>query len=112
VSFLVADTDTAAMLTMRPTVLTTLAGDPATKWRRIAAVTIVQPLEAAPHLDELTDPRLLPARCRLFRHVRIPVARGHVEVQPDKDLSTGKYHQDGVQSMMTLGAGIKFGDQR
>ena len=41
-------------------------------------------------LQELTDPRLLPARCRLFRRIRvlvarvpvarIPVARDHIEV--------------------------------
>ena len=67
---------------MNPSVSTTVAGDLATKWRRIAAVTIVQPVEVATHLRELTDPRLLPARCRLFRRGRVLVARDHVEVRP------------------------------
>ena len=75
-------------LTMNPTVLTTVAGDLATTWRRIAAVTIVQPVEVATR--KLTDPRLLPVRCRPFRRVRVPVARDHVEVRPDKDLITGQ----------------------
>ena len=56
-------------LTMNPTVSTMVAGDLATKWRRFAAVTIVQPVEVATHLRMLTDPRLLPTRCRLFRRV-------------------------------------------
>ena len=73
---------------MNPTVSTTVAGDLATKWRRIAAVTIVQPVEVATR--ELTNPRLLPARCRLFRHIRALVARDHVEVRPGKDLITGR----------------------
>jgi hypothetical protein len=59
-------------------------------WHRFAAVTIVQPVEVTTHLRELTNPRLLPARCRLFRHVRVLVARDHVEVRPDKDLITGQ----------------------
>ena len=71
---------------MNPTVSTTVAGDLATKWRRIAAVTIVQPVEVAPRLRELTDRRLPPTRCRLFRRGRVLVARDHVEVRPDKDL--------------------------
>ena len=74
---------------MNPTVSTTVAGDLATKWRRIAAVTIVQPVEVAPRLRELTDRRLPPTRCRLFRRGRVLVARDHVEVRPDKDLITG-----------------------
>jgi hypothetical protein len=75
---------------MNPLVMTTVAGDGTTKWRRIAVVIIVQPVEAAMHLRELTDPRLLPAQCRLFRRIRvlvarvlvarIPVARDHIEV--------------------------------
>jgi hypothetical protein len=72
-------------LTMNPLVLTTVAGDLATKWRRIAVVIIVQPVVAT-HLRVLTDPRLLPTRCRLFRRIRvlvarILVARDHIEVQ-------------------------------
>jgi hypothetical protein len=40
-------------------------------WRRIAAaaVTIVLSVEAAANLRMLTDPRLLPAQCRLFRRM-------------------------------------------
>lgn len=76
---------------MNPTVLTTVAGDLATTWRRIAAVTIVQPVEVATR--KLTDPRLLPVRCRPFRRVRVPVARDHVEVRPDKDLITGQWYR-------------------
>ena len=56
-----------------------VAGDLTTKWRRIAAVTtateavnIVQQVKATNR--ELTDPRLFPARCRLFRHSRVLVA--------------------------------------
>ena len=73
---------------MNPLVSTTVAGDLATKWRRIAAVIIVQPVEVATHLRVLTDPRLLPTQRRLFRRIRVlvarncvPVARDHVEVQ-------------------------------
>jgi hypothetical protein len=66
---------------MNPLVLTTVAGDLTTKWHRIAVVIIVQPMEVAT-LQELTDPRLLPTRCRLFRHIRVLVAQDHdVEVQ-------------------------------
>ena len=63
----------------------TVAGDLATKWRRFAAMNIVttlniiQPVEVAT-LSELTDPRLLPTRCRLFRRGRVLVVRDHVEV--------------------------------
>ena len=71
---------------MNPPVSTTVAGDLATKWRRFAAVTIVHPVEVATHLRELTDPRLLPTRCRLFRRSRVLVALDHVEVRLDKDL--------------------------
>jgi hypothetical protein len=73
---------------MNPSVSTTVAGDMATKWHRFAAVTIVQPVEVATHLRELTDPRLLPTRCRLFRRIRVlVVVRDHVEVWLDKYLS-------------------------
>ena len=67
---------------MNPLVSSTVAGDLTTKWRRIAAVTeavteavtIVQPVKVAMHLCELTNPRLLPTRCRLFRQSRVLVA--------------------------------------
>ena len=45
-----------------------------------------QGVAAATHLRQLTNPRLLPTRCRLFRRGRVLVARDHVEVRPDKDL--------------------------
>jgi hypothetical protein len=61
-----------------------VAGDMATKWRRFAAVTIVEPVAVAMHLRELTDPRLLPTRCRLFRRIRVLAARDHVEVRSNK----------------------------
>lgn len=73
-------------LTMNPSVSITVAGDMATKWRRFAAVTIAQPVEVATHLCEVTDPHLLPTRCRLFRRIRVLVARDHVDVRFDKDL--------------------------
>jgi hypothetical protein len=44
-----------------------------TKLRRFVGVTIVQPVEVATHLRQLTDPRLLPTRCRLFRRSRVLV---------------------------------------
>ena len=63
---------------MNPPVSSTVAGDLTTKWRRFAAVTaavtIVQPMKAATNLRELTEPRLLPTRCRLFRQRRALVA--------------------------------------
>ena len=52
-----------------PTVPIMVAGDLATTWRRFAAVTIAHPMEADTHLRMLIDPRLLPARCRLFRRM-------------------------------------------
>ena len=72
-----ADTDTdtttvvaMARVTTNPTVSNMVAGDLATMWRRIAAaVIIVLSVEAAKHLRMLIDPRLLPARCRLFRRM-------------------------------------------
>jgi hypothetical protein len=67
-----------------------VAGDLTTGWRHSAAETIVQLVKGATDLRMLTEPRLLPARCRLFRHVRVLVARDHVEVRPDKDLITGQ----------------------
>ena len=61
-------------LIMSLTVPSMVAGDLATMWRRIAAVTIVQPVEAATHLKMLIDPRLLPARFRLFRRMVVGMA--------------------------------------
>jgi hypothetical protein len=69
---------------MNRTVSIMVAGDLATEWLRLAVVTIVKPVEVAAHLRMLTDLRLLPTRCRLFR--RILLVRDHVEVRSDKDL--------------------------
>jgi hypothetical protein len=87
-SSLVADTDTTTEgalegLTMNPLVLTTVAGDLTTKWRRIAVVIIVQPVEVATHLRMHTGPRRLPTRCHLFRRIRVLVAHDHVLVARD-----------------------------
>jgi|GEM_PF-1892145 hypothetical protein len=73
---------------MNPTVAITVVGDMTTTWRRFAAVTIVQPVEVATHLRTLTDQRLLPTRCRLFRRSRVLVARDHIEVRLDNDLDS------------------------
>ena len=100
-SSLGAETDTTTEgalegLTMNPLVLTTVAGDLTTKWRRFAAVTLVQPVAVDMHLRELTDLRLLPTRCRLFRRIRVLVARirvlvarDHVEVVPILSICPG-----------------------
>ena len=72
---------------MNPKVSNTVAGDLATMWRRSAAVTIAQSVEVAAHLRQLTDPRLLPARCRLFHRSRVLVARDHVKCSPENDLA-------------------------
>jgi hypothetical protein len=70
-----ADTDTTTVAalarhTMNPTVSIMVAGDPATMWRRFAAAAIIVLwVEAATKLRMLLDPRLLPARCRLFRRM-------------------------------------------
>ena len=66
-------------LTMNPPVSNMVAGDLATKWRRFAAATIVQPVEVATQLRMPTDPHLLPTRCRLFRRGRVLEA---AEVDP------------------------------
>ena len=50
-----------------------VAGDLATMWRRIEAVTIAQPVEAATNMSMLIDPRLLPDRSRLFRRMAVAV---------------------------------------
>ena len=71
---------------MNHPVSTMVAGDMATKWRRFAAVTLVQPVAVAMHLCELTDPRLLPTRCRLFRRIRVLVGRDHIELRSNKYL--------------------------
>jgi hypothetical protein len=47
------------------------AGNLATRLRRFATAAIVKPVEVAGHLRLLTDPRLLPARCPLFRRVAV-----------------------------------------
>lgn len=80
-----ADTDmttvgAAARLTMNLTVSSMVAGDLTTMWRPIAAETIVQTAGAATHLRMLIDPRLLPAQCRLFRLIRVLVARDRVKL--------------------------------
>ena len=85
---MVADTDTdttaawaSGWITMNPTVATvagdlaTVAGDLATMWGRFATAPIVQTVVVATHLRMLTDPRLHPTRYRLFRRVRVLVAR-------------------------------------
>ena len=63
-------------LTMNRTVPTMVAGDLATRWRHFAAVTIIvrQVEAAATNLRLLIDPRLLPARCRLYRRMAVAVA--------------------------------------
>jgi len=86
-SFLLADTTMAGTLgraTMSLPESSTVPGDMATTWRRIAAVTIIQKGDVATHLHELTDLRLLPARFHLFHHGRVLVASGHAEVGPTK----------------------------
>jgi hypothetical protein len=47
-----------------------VAGDQAITLRRLAAVTIILPAEeVTTHLRELTNLRLLPTQCRLFRRM-------------------------------------------
>jgi len=80
---MVADTDTttawaSGWTTTNPTVagdLATVAGDLATMWGRFATAPIVQTVVVATHLRMLTGPRLHPTRYRLFRRVRVLVAR-------------------------------------
>ena len=83
---MVADTDMTAAwasgwTTTNPTVptvagnLATVAGDLATVWGHFATVPIVQTVMLATHLRMLTGPRLRLTRCRLFRRVRVLVAR-------------------------------------
>src|ERR1035437_2161943 len=83
---MVADTDMTAAwasgwTTTNPTVPTvagdraTVAGDLATMWGRFATAPIVQTVVVATHPRTLTDPRLHPTRYRLFRRVRVLVAR-------------------------------------
>lgn len=83
---MVADTDMTAAwasgwTTTNPTVPTvagdraTVAGDLATMWGRFATAPIVQTVVVATHLRMLTGPRLHPTRYRLFRRVRVLVAR-------------------------------------
>jgi hypothetical protein len=83
---MVTDTDMTAAwasgwTTTNPTVptvagdLATVAGDLATMWGRFATAPIVQTVVVATHLRMLTGPRLHPTRYRLFRRVRVLVAR-------------------------------------
>ena len=80
---MVADTDTttawaSGWTTTNPTVagdLATVAGDLATMWGRFATAPIVQTVVVATHLRMLTGPRLHPTRYRLFRRIRVLVAR-------------------------------------
>ena len=58
---------------MNPTASTTVAGDLATMWRRLATGNIVQTVVVANRLRMRTELHLHPTRCRLFR--RVPVAR-------------------------------------
>ena len=55
--------------------LATVAGDLATMWGRFATAPIVQTVVVATHLRMLTGPRLHPTRYRLFRRIRVLVAR-------------------------------------
>lgn len=64
---------------MNPTASTTVAGDQATGWGRFAMAPIVQSVAVASPLRMLTNPRLHPARCRLFRRVGDPVAHDRVK---------------------------------
>ena len=97
---MVADTDMTAAwasgwITMNPTVptvagdlatvagdLATVAGDLATMWGHFATAPIVQTVEVATHLRMLTGPRLRLTRCRLFRRVRVLVARDRINGSP------------------------------
>ena len=67
-------------ITMNPTVFFMVAGDPATMWRHIAAVDLVDQVEAV----TLIDQRLLPTRCRPFPRtvaaVVVALAAGDVEL--------------------------------
>ena len=67
---------------MNPSVPTMVAGVPATRWRRFAAVAIVQ-LAAATHLRLHIDPRLLPAQCRLFRRMVVAVGVAEAEAEAE-----------------------------
>ncbi len=85
-------TGTVGQFIMDPPMSTMVAGALATTWRPIAVVSIVK-LEKAATLRKLTDPRLLPAQCRLFRRnrvlvARILVARDHIEVRPGNDFES------------------------
>jgi hypothetical protein len=84
-----ADTDTTAVsalvwIMMNPTAPSMADGDLATMWRRFAEVTIVEQVEA---VRMLIDPRLPPARRRLFPRVVAAVAvaaAGDVELFADR----------------------------
>jgi hypothetical protein len=68
-------------VTMNPSVPTTVAGDPATRWHRTVAVTIVQAVVVATQLRMLTDPRPHPTRCRRLCLARVLVARDRKNVE-------------------------------
>ena len=55
-----------AWITMNPTAPFMVDGDLATMWRRFAAVTIGEQVEAVANLGMPIDPRPLPARRRPF----------------------------------------------
>jgi len=76
---------------MNPTVPSTVAGGLAIVWGRFATVAIVQTvvvaivqtMVVAIHLRMLTDLRLHPTRCHLFRRIRVLGARDRIEVRRD-----------------------------
>jgi hypothetical protein len=87
-----ADT-TMAGDTMNPPVSNTVVGDPATRSRRFAEEIIasMKAVAMAVRLRDLSDPRPLPARCRLFRRTQVlapqdqvPGARDQITVVNDK----------------------------
>jgi hypothetical protein len=86
-----------------------VAGDLTTGWRHSAAEAIVQTVKGATDLRMLTEPRLLPTRCRPFRQVRVPVVvRDHGEVRAGRDLITGQYRENRVWPVTPRRAEIPF----
>jgi len=67
------------LITMNPTVPTTVAGNLVSKWGRFATAAIVQTVVVVPHLRMRTDPRPHPTRCRLSRRIRVLGAREGVK---------------------------------
>ena len=71
---------------MNPTVPSTVAGGLAIVWGRFATVAIiVQTMVVDRQLRMLTDPRLHPTRCHLFRRIRVLVARDRIKVKVWRD---------------------------